>query len=342
MLYVSVLLALLTLSQAQYEPIMLKRSIHWRDFVNCDDTSWYFDSVEPDTTSRHRDGTEDMTEGVCYRGEWSSDGTDGNVDVRNLWGGAQFAAFEDNEVTPINNFYVRIMGRMYGYCDWESSDDLYLEIRTQWTDDGDCPICGYDDNYDTDPVTLFTIQKNRNNCDGWSGQMTNANTDWLDEVECTTGNNGVSCYWDYDVVAEVTNGNRFELKWHADMNDGWDNEAWAFGDLHIDIVDIGPPCCTGTRNDKPHKSCGAFHEQRNCEAKGCDWNVEDSSQCTLSCCRFADKTKVNKEKPQCRDLNEPPNFIDMDECNSRDECTVTECDVIGMSNNGDGIPGNGE
>jgi hypothetical protein len=318
MLYATVLLILIAFTQADYVPLKLMAGSQWRDSISCDNSAWYFANPDPTVYNLQRSGNQDMTNGVCYRGSWSNLPADRN----NLYAEAQWEAFEADGVTPLNDFQLRISGRFYGFCDYEPSDALGLDIKYQWQNNGGDASAGSNDNWAASQ-NVFEVDKNRNNCDGWSGELTSTNTAWLDQVACTTGDNGVSCYMDYTHDVIVSGGNRFALNWYANLNNGFNNEAWAFGDLTLQIVDIHEgDCCVGTRNDNPQKSCSAFGERRNCLNKGCEWS--EAVHCQIDCCRKV--VSASKKKPKCKEFS-----TDLTKCggSGRKDCEIRKCNCNG-------------
>lgn len=315
MLYASVILGLILAVNGQYEPHEVHRGTPWVDLPDCDHDSWYFANTNQAVHSRHRDGFEDMTGGTCYYGEWSDSGNGRN----NLWGEAQWVAFDEFN-NPLNNFELRVSGRVFGFCDYEPADSVGLNLRTNWIDNGPSAVTGRDDTWGS-MTNIFEKQKNRGNCNDWTGELTNANTNWLGEVECTNGNNGASCYHEFEYDMVITGGNRFALQFYAVLNNGWGNEAWAYGHIRVEIVTGGEgDCCTGTRLDHPDtKSCSAFGERRNCENKGCHWS--DAPHCSIPCCRKDDST----DKFKCKALTN-----DLSRCQSRGNCEIRECSCNGF------------
>jgi hypothetical protein len=329
-----------------YYPQNISAGGVWNDYYYCDQDQWAFSNPNPVVHARHKNGDSDLTEGMCYYGEWSgeSNGLFGGTND-NYWGATQFFAFEADGRTPLLEFDLEISFRLFAYCDYEPRDQIWVVMKDEWISLGADPENLADDVWGRER-DIVRMTKNRNNCDGWTEELIGAyEPSWLSDVACTNGNNGVSCYYDYTNITRI-HGSRFGLRFQTDLDNGWLNEAWAYGALHLQInphPTTPPPttCCTGTRTDHPNKSCGAFHEQRNCEAKGCDWDSANAA-CEITCCRFDEKQIVNKEKPQCKDYNFAPNICDTVSCLKRDECSLSKCDIIGMGDNTDGIPGNGK
>jgi hypothetical protein len=325
MLYVSTLVALLLtrIARSDVPPQTLVRGEGWTDFELCDHGNWRFGNENPIVHAQHRDGGEDMIE-YCYYGEWS--GGNDDTDNDNLFGESQWQALDFNAIDPFEDFDLRVQARLWAFCDWEPNDQYSVYIRDQWIDegiDGDDPT---DDNWGR-TRTLITLDKNRNNCNNWDSELNGSNEpDWLDEVECTNGNNGVSCYLNIDEIMSI-DGSRFGIRFEADLNNGENNEAYAWSDikLHVDPEnDISGPCCTGTRNDKPSKSCNAFGEQQNCQNKGCQWNI-DAMKCQINCCRKIDSS--SKIKPKCKTLtNSLEQLCGVD---PRGDCDLRYCNCNG-------------
>lgn len=333
MLYKSIfsfLVLCITLLKGDYNPQFIKQGGVWTDYEVCDNSQWAFDNLDPAVNGRHRDGGQDMIT-YCYRGEWSNT----PAPYSNLFGVTQWNAFAVDGVTPLDTFELRIMFRVWGYCNFRTTDEIFAILRDDWQSTGANPDNPADDIWGRSRE-IFQTNKNRNNCDGWTGQLTSLAPDWLSEVSCTTGNNGVSCYTDFDETIEMENASRFGLRFQANVNNGYNSEAWAFSDIKLQINPgevVDSQCCTGVRNDHPNKSCSAFHERRNCEAKGCHWAIHLDT-CRLDCCRFDDKKDPNKvfhkADDECKELSKPPR---LEECANREECIIAVCDNIGVENN---------
>jgi hypothetical protein len=346
---IGLLFCLLEVNGNLYVPQTINEGGFWNDFYFCDNDQWAFDNPNPAVHARHRNGNMELTEGFCFYGEWT--GENGGVGDYsgtndNLWAASQWYAYAEDGVTLLTDFDILISFRLWGFCDYEPNDDIYVLLKDNFVSEGPSPDSLADDVWGRQRE-IVRMTKNRNNCDGWTAELIGLNEpNWLSEVACADGNNGVSCYFDYEGIWRV-NSSRFGLRFQADLNNGWLNEAWAFGAIQMEInpplstFEPPTPCCTGTRTDHPNKSCGAFHEQRNCRAKGCTWN-SGNEECEITCCRFEHKQIVNKEKPQCKDYNFAPNICDTVSCLKRDECALSKCDIIGMGDNTDGIPGNGK
>lgn len=327
MLYSTIFAGLLLAVSSQYEPEEIAGSINagWSDFIDCDHDLWDFANPNAIVHARHRDGFEDMTGGTCYYGEFGAFGNDGDGFPRdNLWGEKQWIASDAG-----NNFMVRINFRLFGFCDFEPSDSIRVYINDQWQDEGNDEDDQTDDNWGRQRM-LVDKTKNRNNCDGWTGELTGGNTDWLDEVQCTDDNQGDSCYFDSSYDVQITQGNRFGLRFEGVLNHAFANEAFAWGKIEFTVnpeSTSDEECCTGTRSDKPNKSCGAFGEARNCERKGCDWNYQ-RSECLIPCCRKDDS--ASKIKDKCKTLSDELERCDATGQNGRRDCMNTVCDCSGF------------
>jgi hypothetical protein len=331
MLYITLIASLILSVYGQYEPLTLVSGTIFQDYLVCNQDAWYFENPDVTTHSRHRNGDEDMTD-TCYYGEWTGGGTVNN----NLYAEAQWMLYEEDGVTPMTDpALVNIRFRLYGYCDYEPADWINVFVRDDHLSNGD-PNDPQDDTWGRTQM-LGQWSKNRGNCNGWNGQLTSTNTAWLEEVQCTNGNNGVSCYQDISLDYVIMTPPRIAIRWEAKLDNGWGNEAWAFSDVKVELINnVVTPCCTGTRSLHPSKSCSAFGEQRNCENKGCVWS--GASHCSIPCCRK--EISASKRKPKCKEFS-----YNLDLCGvtQRGDCEVRNCNCNGFwdglsAPNGDPCP----
>jgi hypothetical protein len=321
MLYSTLSTAIAFLAVVNGLPQTITKGGIWEDFLDCDHDEWYFENPDPVIHARHRDGFEDLID-TCYYGEWSGSGAN-----ENAYGATQWSALDTDGVTPLNDFMLGISFRIWGFCDYEPADEIWVTLKDQWINDGADVADPSDDLWGRERE-IFRETKNRDNCDGWTQELTGAfEPDWLDEVACTNNNQGVSCFYDFSETFSITSGSRFALRFETSLNNGWNNEAWAYSriKLTIDPDDFATEhCCTGTRSDKSSKSCSAFGEQTNCEAKGCIWNTEDI-KCRVPCCRKIDSS--GKDKPKCKTLSDTLHLCGV---NPRNDCEQTMCNCNGF------------
>jgi hypothetical protein len=307
----------------------------WSDFVFCDHDEWDFEHNDPNIHAIHRDGVEDMIT-YCYYGEFAGDGNEGNN-----YAMTYLNFVDSNDDIYTGELTIMIHFRLWAWCNWRNSERIRVYAYDQYNrnpNQDNTDAKNNPNNYDNSQL-LHEAGKRDNTCSDnnaifdWDEQAVSGAPDWYDEVPCVDGQ--VSCY--RDVWITITfEGGVLGLRWETDMTETIETAAWAFSDVHVTWPPSpAPPCCTGTRDDKPNKSCGAFHEERNCENKGCDWSQD--RQCQIPCCRFDVQDGHNTEKPQCKSFNSPPNNVNQQACNDEDACDMTVCDVIGMGNNSDGL-----
>jgi hypothetical protein len=312
----------------------------WNDFEFCDHDEWTFENPDPLVHAVHRNGGEDLIDS-CFYGEFSGDSETGNH-----YGFTYFNLVDDTDTHVTSPVTIIVEARLWAFCDYQNSDRIELWVYDEYNEDiedifSDLQL-DFENNYDNSQL-VYSIGKRDNTCFDannvlfqWENELTDVAPDWYNEIECHSNNNKVSCYTDISIPVTVSGG-VFGILFKTDMNQPITTAAWAYSNINLRFYDNGPDgmCCTGTRNDHPNKSCGAFHEERNCVAKGCNWSEEE--QCQITCCRFNDKKRLNKEKPQCKSYNSPPSNVNRNACNNREECDLTVCDVIGMGDNTDGL-----
>lgn len=322
----------------------------WNDFTECDHDDWDFSNPDADIHAVHRDGGEDEIT-TCLYGEFG-----GDQDSGVSWGFTFFDLYDNNNNRPDDDEenVVTVSLRMWAWCNWQNSDNFDVYIYDEYTGNNNAnQKVDWENRYDNS-ARYMTKQKRDNTCNlngdpddpfTWETQAEDGDPDWYQEVTCIEEQgNTASCWSDVEFNAVVT-GPTFGLLFMTEMDDPPSRAQWAWSDISITFRQTPPPntnpCCTGRRDDKPRKSCGAFHEMENCENKGCDWDSNNPA-CMIDCCRFADRSRRNKEKATCKDYNNPPDNTNRQACLRRDECDMTMCDVIGMGDNTDGTKGNGQ
>lgn len=304
----------------------------WTDFVFCDRTEWVFDSQDQTVYSAHRDGTKDLLS-TCYYGEFAGAGPN-----ENQWGFTYFNLVDNSGAPILGQVKIIVSARLWAFCNWQTTDRLNIKVFDQYNQDPAAADVQAKTNWNVNygrSTEVYSIGKqdgtcfdNSNPALNWNHQAVSGAPDWYDVVPCvSSGSPGVSCYTDVSVPVTVEGG-VLGLKFGTTMTEILDTAGYAWSNIRLSFEPpTATPCCTGIRNDRPHKSCSAFHEERGCKAKGCTWGTAD--ECSIPCCRFSNPRKNNKNKPQCK------SFL-LGQCETHPECVQSRCDAVGKGNNSGG------
>lgn len=330
MLYLAVVCFLLMSVSLGENAISIVIGDTWTDYTTCDDNEWHFSNGDPAVYSKRRNGGEDLVD-YCHYGEWGGDDTTGGM----RYAFTHFTLINADNTVHTGPVTVNVEARIWAFCNYQSTDRVEVSIYDEYTGDLSDNAMKLDfQNTYTRARTDWSKGKRDNTCFdtsstyNWDDQASSTMPDWLNEVTCTTLGSGVSCYSDIKITEEVSGG-VLGLKFSTSMTETIDTAAWAFSNIVISFPPSPPEhCCTGNHVNKK-KSCSSLHEVRNCENKGCDWNVENSDICKMVCCRYADPmAKDANRKPKCKNINYY--FPDRSECEGRLDCTISQCDRIGQ------------